>query len=59
MVGPSAISAVVIANGAEFETALSYAVWDVALEKTSRGGRKSLPRQVDREQTNASRPQRG
>ena len=30
---------VVIANGADFETALSYAVWDVALEKMSCGGR--------------------
>ena len=28
----------VIANGANFETALSYALWDVALEKMSHGG---------------------
>ena len=29
----------VIANGANFETAVSYALWDVALEKMSCGGR--------------------
>ena len=28
----------VMANGANFETALSYAIWDVTLEKMSRGG---------------------